>query len=106
MNTPARRSLSVPSPAKHTSSTTLKVAPKTTQPPPEAATLRDRQAVQERAFLKGTRSKDDVAEEMGEDAVRALTSAEDETDAERGDEELSLEDVIFVSDEDVETLDE
>ena len=99
MNTPARRSLSVPSPTKHESSTSLKSVANTTQPPPEAAILRDRQAVQERAFIKGTRSKDDVAEEMGEDAVRALTSAEDEI--ERSDEgsELSLDDVIFVSDE-------
>lgn len=43
---------------------------------------------------------------MGEDAVRALTSAND-TDAERGEEssELSLDDVTFVSDdEDTQTL--
>ena len=105
MNTQARRSLSVPSPANNASSTSLKSAPKTTQPPPEAAVLRDRQAVQERTFITGTHSKDAFAEEMGEDAVRALTSA-NETDAERGDEssELSLDDVTFVSDEDTQAL--
>ena len=108
MNKPAHTPVAVPSPAKHASSTTLKRAPTHTQPPPEAAVLRDRHAVHERTFVEGSRSKDAIAEEMGEEAVRALTSAEDETDAERGDEngELSLDDVIFVSEEEARASEE
>jgi hypothetical protein len=52
---------------------------------PESAVLRDRAAPHERAFVDGKRSSDPLAEEMAEDAVRAMTSGEDETAAERGD---------------------
>lgn len=53
--------------------------------PPESSVLRDRAAPHERAFVDGKRSSDPLAEEMAEDAVRAMTSGEDETAAERGD---------------------
>lgn len=94
MNKPARAPLIVSSPSE--------TSPlNTSRPPLEAAVLRDRHALHERTFVDGSRSKDAVAEEMGEDAVRALTSGEDETEAERGDEdgELTLDDVVFVSEE-------
>ncbi len=55
------------------------------RPPPEAAVVRDRVAPHESTFVDGPRSSDDVAERMGEDAVSAITSGEDETEAERGD---------------------
>lgn len=45
----------------------------------------DRGVEDERAFLKGARSDDPVVEEMGEEAVRAMTSGEDETVAEQRD---------------------
>lgn len=57
----------------------------TEQPPPEAATLRDRAASHETAFVDAPASNDEFAERMAEDAVEAITSGEDETEAERGD---------------------
>ena len=101
MNKPTRTPISAPPPAKRPSSTSLKITVRHSPPRVEGAVLRDRHAVHERTFVNAPRSTDAVAEEMGENAVRAFTSGEDETEAERGDGggELTLEDVDFVSEE-------
>lgn len=66
--------------------------------PPESPVLRDRAAPHERTFVDGRRSSDPLAEEMAEDAVRAITSGEDETAAERGDAALPGLDALIGSD--------
>ncbi len=49
-------------------------------PPPEGASLRDRSASSPDAFVEET-STDTLAEQMGQDSVRAMTSAQDEAPA-------------------------
>lgn len=49
----------------------------------------ERASAPERAFLSGPRSADALAEEMGEEAVRAMTSGEDETRTQLGDAAVS-----------------
>lgn len=53
-------------------------------PPPESAALRDRAGPYAPSF-EAPYERDEVVEEMGEDAVRAITSGEDESEADRGD---------------------
>lgn len=101
MTKTSHTALSLRTPRKRESSTSLKITVRHNPPRPEAAELRDRHAVHERTFVDGPRSTDAVAEEMGENAVRAFTSGEDETEAERGDDyrETTFADVAYVTDE-------
>jgi len=48
------------------------------RPPPEGAVLRDRATPEPEAFVHGSASEDTLAESMGEDAVRAMTTGQDE----------------------------
>jgi hypothetical protein len=69
----------------------------------------DRGVVDERAFLKGARSDDPVVEEMGEETVRAMTSGEDETRTQRGDEaapdlEAQIDGSTELQDDDLEDI--
>lgn len=50
----------------------------TDRPPPESAALRDRVATRESTFVDGPLSDDQLAEELGEGAVLAMTSGQDE----------------------------
>jgi hypothetical protein len=62
----------------------------TDQPPPEAAKLRDRAATHEPTFVEDPASSDAVVEQMGEDAVMAITTGEDESDDERRDGDAAI----------------
>ncbi len=84
--------------------TTSRAVERNRPSPRSLAAHPERAAEPERAFLRGPRSADAAVEEMGEDAVRAMTSGEDETRAQLGDaampsaqfadlEEIELDDI-------------